>query len=86
MKPDWKAIICAICGICIGCLFMGIYADKLHREKQTVEIQRDILSDAIRSYEDQDDKEDITMFMTAEYFLEEIGCDTTTLGEWSYCY
>ena len=28
MKPDWKAIICAICGICIGCLFMGIYADR----------------------------------------------------------
>lgn len=49
-------------------------------------MQRDLLSDAIRSWDDQDDKEDLSIMQSVDYFLEEIGEDHTILGEWVYCY
>ena len=51
-----------------------------------VETQRDLLSDAIRSWDDQDDKEDLSIMQSVDYYLEDIGLDHTVLGEWVYCY
>lgn len=53
---------------------------------EKVEKERDLLSDAIRSWDDQDDKEDLSIMQSVDYFLEEIGEDHTILGEWVYCY
>lgn len=58
----------------------------MSNETKTVEMQRDLLSDAIRSWDDQDDKEDLSIMQSVDYFLEEIGEDHTILGEWVYCY
>lgn len=63
-----------------------IYAYSTKQELKKVELQRDLLSDAIRSYDDQDDKEDISIMETTQYFLETEGYCIHDLSNWVYCY
>ena len=63
-----------------------LYAYSVKEELEEVELQRDLLSDAIRSYDDQDDKEDISIMETTQYFLETEDYCIHDLNNWVYCY
>lgn len=58
---------------------VGILADKLIETQD----ERDILSDVIRCYADTKDTSIIDM---SQSFLNDIGCDTNNLNQWSYEY
>lgn len=64
----------------------SVQIDSLREELEEVKLQRDLLSDAIRSYDDQDDKEDIDIMETTQYFLETEGYCIHDLNNWVYCY
>lgn len=76
--PYLVALIVAVFGIS--------YSYNVKTELEEVKLQRDLLSDAIRSYDDQDDKEDISIMETTQYFLETEGYCIHDLNNWVYCY
>ena len=99
MYTDKKVLIGFVLGIALGCIFIGIVYDKMHRSlleqtQQThwwmqrfeqVSNQRDILSDVIRCHADEGlDSCDIVDM--ADDFLSDIGYSKYDLGNWAYCY
>lgn len=70
----------------ISLLIIGIFLYCTINRVKEAELQRDLLSDTIRAYEDQDDKEDISILTTADYFLELKGYSKNDLKNWVYCY
>lgn len=59
--------------------------EKVQYELQTVENQRNILSDIIRCHTDEE-VENCDIMDVAKDFLPAIGCSKDSLAEWSYCY
>lgn len=58
--------------------------DQLESRLETVEKQRDILSDALRYSFDTSEDQNIIGY--TDYYLKLIGCNLDSLGNWSYCY
>ena len=58
---------------------------KVQYELQTVENQRNILSDIIRCHTDEEIK-DCDILDVANDFLPAIGCSEDSLSNWTYCY
>ena len=88
MKNKYFAILifllCSLVVFIITTESIQIYS--LTKELEKIKLQRDLLSDAIRSYDDQDDKEDISIMETTQYFLESEGYCIHDLNNWVYCY
>lgn len=49
-----------------------------------IEDQRDLLSDAIRNYNDNQDNNEIINYVT--YYLDIRKCNLDSLYSWTYCY
>jgi uncharacterized membrane protein YvbJ len=58
--------------------------EALENRIETVEKQRDILSDALRYSNDCFDDNNIVGY--TEYYLQLINCNLDSLYRWSYCY
>lgn len=58
--------------------------EALENRIETVEKQRDILSDALRYSNDCFDDNNIVGY--TEYYLQLIDCNLDSLYRWSYCY
>lgn len=84
MKNLFSLILFSILLTASVCSMLYAYSTKTELEE--VKLQRDLLSDAIRSYDDQDDKEDISIMKTTQYFLETEGYCIHDLSNWVYCY
>lgn len=84
MKNLFSLILSSILLTTSVCSILYAYSTK--QELEEVKVQRDLLSDAIRSYDDQDDKEDISIMETTQYFLETEGYCIHNLNNWVYCY
>lgn len=68
--------------ITILLLFISLYLLKCKLNE--VRNERDVLSDAIRNYADNNANSDI--MNTANFYLECINKDTTNLNNWAYAY
>ena len=66
--------------ICLLFISLGLMYAKLNEVRN----ERDILSDAIRNYADNNANSDI--MNTANFYLEVIEKDTTNLNNWAYAY
>ena len=88
MKEKYFAILILIlCSVLIVTIITeSVEIDSLREELEETKVQRNLLSDAIRSYDDQDDKEDISIMETTQYFLETEGYCIHNLNNWVYCY
>lgn len=90
---DKETIITFICLIIVvaGFIFCAntivnknIQIEALENRIETVEKQRDILSDALRYSNDCFDDNNIIGY--TEYYLQLIDCNLDSLYRWSYCY
>lgn len=87
MKEKYFAIVMLLCLMLVFFIITeGVQIASLSKELEETKLQRDLLSDAIRSYDDQDDKEDISIMETTQYFLETEGYCIHDLNNWVYCY
>ena len=66
--------------ICLLFISLGLMYAKLNKVRN----ERDVLSDAIRNYADNNANSDI--MNTANFYLEFINKDTTNLNNWAYAY
>lgn len=66
--------------ICLLFVSLGLMYAKLNEVRN----ERDVLSDAIRNYADNNANSDL--MNTANFYLECINKDTTNLNNWAYAY